>query len=348
VVIHGRSAPCRFEERPRGDDVRPYKLLPGHMSLVQLTCADLVPKWQVLVTLKATDTIQEALEELRDRHFRSFPVISSDGRPVGFVDVLDLVAYLVSVFPKPRLTSAVGTDISQLIEGEDLETFWQEAQFRMTTLQDANVISKYRKFCVLNQGSFILIAVCSLKFFSLILIFPDMSKHNPWVQLPRSTSLARAIGVFATGVHHIALTDESGKLASVLSQMDVVRFMNTDAVALLGSDAFSSLKQLGLSGSESKRIKCVRSNTPAIDAFCAMQRHGVSSVAVVNDNWQLMVCFSLFFPSRPTPSSDLSPSFSSSILCSSSFLPFTSFRATCLPLTLPFSPPFVLSILFTA
>ncbi len=114
-----------------------------HMSLVKLTCADIVPKWQVLVTLKATDTIQEALEELRDRHFRSVPVVGNDGRPVGFVDVLDLVAYLVSVFPKPRLAaalSALATD-TQLIEGEDLETFWQEAKFRMISLQDANVIS---------------------------------------------------------------------------------------------------------------------------------------------------------------------------------------------------------------
>ncbi len=89
-------------------------------------------------------------------------------------------------------------------------------------------------------------------------------------------------------MHHLALTDEAGKLVNVLSQVDVLRFMNTDAVALLGDDAFRSVQQLGLARTESRRVKCVRSSTPTIDAFCAMQRHGLSSLAVVNDHWQLV------------------------------------------------------------
>lgn len=46
----------------------------------------------------------------------------------------------------------------------------------------------------------------------------DFSRFNPWLSLPRAAPLEKAISIFATGIHHIALTEEN-KAVAVLSQV---------------------------------------------------------------------------------------------------------------------------------
>ncbi len=75
---------------------------PSYELLHKTTIKDILATSKPVVTLSADDTVEAAVKKLSTNSIQSAPVIDkkNGGEILGIVDMLDLVAYVVSVAPE--------------------------------------------------------------------------------------------------------------------------------------------------------------------------------------------------------------------------------------------------------
>jgi len=209
--------------------------------------AHLVSKQQ-LITLSPDETVADALEKLGSANISSAPVIEG-GKATGFVDVLDILAFLVRTSTKTLY---------------DRDT----AESRYLNTDDARMLNKRAKdFKLTHVGELV-----------------DLSKRNPLITIDGKLSLAEAITSFSRhGAHRMAVTDLQGNVTGILTQSMTLRYLED---AFLKSDklkpSFKDLRAGDLKMTPYDKMVLVAPICPAIDAFMAMYDNNVSSVAIID------------------------------------------------------------------
>lgn len=145
---------------------------------------------QQLTTLNPNDTVHDCLEKLAAKKITSAPVLDSNGILLGFVDVLDILAFLVKVATKPLADSNVGESSS---------------------LKSDDVLMLARRTKDFNLRS--------------VTHLIDLSQRNLLITLSANATIQDAIRKFNEfKVHRLAILDNQ-KLLGVLSQFDVLKWL---------------------------------------------------------------------------------------------------------------------------
>jgi len=153
---------------------------------------ELIQKQQ-LVTLSMDQTVESVLDVLGRNNISSAPILGNDGKPLGFVDVLDLLAFMVRTSTKPLTDTLMG-------------------ESRKLTSDDMQMLRKRTK-------DFKLQAVSDLI---------DFSRRNPYHAFYEDQTVADTLSVFQKGVHRVALLDRNNKLIGVVSQFDIIQRIAKD------------------------------------------------------------------------------------------------------------------------
>jgi len=192
--------------------------------------------------LKYDQTIHQVLEVLGKYQISSAPIILPDGKPQGFVDVLDILAYLVKTSTK---------SLTDIIQGES---------FSIKT-DDMKMMRKRAKDFNLKQLSEVI----------------DISRRNPYFALQEDQPVSEVMPIFQQGVHRVALLDRlSPKIVGVVSQTDIIHQLAQDP------NVSALKKLISETGILTGKLVSVTSDTMALDAFIRMQESGVSSLAILD------------------------------------------------------------------
>lgn len=103
------------------------------------------------------------------------------------------------------------------------------------------------------------------------------------VILPANEDLARAIEVFGSGIHRVLVTNSAGEVAGVLSQLRLVEFFWNEGVNFrVIDDLYPRLMRDLAIGSQ--QVIAVSAESPLADALSLMSEEGLSSLAVIDGN----------------------------------------------------------------
>ncbi|KAH7327823.1 hypothetical protein B0I35DRAFT_345665 [Stachybotrys elegans] len=107
------------------------------------------------------------------------------------------------------------------------------------------------------------------------------------INLTADANLSQAIEVLGSGIHQLLVTDDSGSVSGIITQLQVVEFFWNEAVNFPSIDRLYAviLRDLGVG---SQQIISVNSDVPLSEALVLMNEEGLTSVAVV-DNGQNVV-----------------------------------------------------------
>jgi len=150
----------------------------------------------------------------------------------------------------------------------DLVAFVVDAQARSHSLP-ADLASSWRPF---NQP---------------VLDIVNMSNTNPFFPVPTESGVSEALNMFySEGVHRLPLVDSQNNLVAVVSQSDVLHFLNQhqDRPELI-KDMAKSVGQLDLAPG---RVVSVSEQATMADCFAAIVGNHVSGVAIVDDQGRLV------------------------------------------------------------
>jgi len=205
---------------------------------------------QELVMIEVSDTVEQALARLGRYRLQSAPVYrrAPENVLLGFVDVLDILAYLVHVCGK--LHSGPGRE-SWEISTDTLHMMKQRAkEFNMTQV-----------------GELI-----------------DFSKRNRFAAMRETATVRMCIDQWLHGVHRVACLDNRGWLTGVLSQFSVVEYLaliDPSQVKELQNTAGNFIFK-------TENPLCIGCNTSVIDAFMVMHNYGLSALGLLDTNGKLV------------------------------------------------------------
>lgn len=223
--------------------------------MATVTIHDVLPQGRVLKKITERSTVAEALGVLDQHNLTALPLVAEDGTTcTGFVDCLDLLAYLVECVTAQKQSRV--TPPSTSLHNDDLSMIMERANnFRLHSLRERHVKNK--------------------------------SGRDHTVTVALSDPLTAATRHFSKGmVHRVAVTDARGHLVNVLTQSDVLawayhdlehrmRDLDVRAEAVAVRDAFT-----------------VRSSDVAVDAFLALDEHHHAGAPVVDENGAVVGCLS--------------------------------------------------------
>jgi len=176
-------------------------------------------------------------------------VMDNAGKAMGFVDVLDIMAFLVR------------TSTKSLTKRETAES-------RYLNTDDAQMLNKRAKdFKMGNVGELV-----------------DLSKRNPLVKMDERSFVADAVSSYsANGMHRLAVTDADGNIRGILTQSMVLKHLEN---TLINEDRekpfYKNLRAADIKMTPYDKMVLVGPLCPAIDAFMTMFNSNVSSVAIVD------------------------------------------------------------------
>jgi CBS domain-containing protein len=212
--------------------------------------ASLIPSNQVLVALAPEHSLSHALEVLHAAKITAAPVVKN-GKVVGLVDLLDLVAYLAIVAKQALRSSGDHTKTFKFAWGDSLDGLFSKNS-SWSTAQVQNIM--------------------------------DLSGRSPLICLPRHAAVSEAIVVFARGCRRLVVVDEVDTPVGVVSQMDAVRQLAAFAGERLSKQLHRTPRELGLL----KHVRSIPETDMAINAFLCMHEWHVSSLAVVDDEGRVV------------------------------------------------------------
>jgi len=215
-----------------------------------------------LVTISSADTVSSALDKLAYFNISSCPVILAEeerqgftgmSSTLGFVDMLDLLAYLVKVATKKlEIVKEDETKSSDALTSDDMELLKKRShEFKVRSV--TNII--------------------------------DLSHRNPFVVLHQDMTLKDALDLFLKGIHRIAVVDDQNSVIGIVSQWTIADYLAWNVAGVL--ELSRLLEPINTSPFKTSRVCSVHKNTPAIEAFMFMHQKNLSAIAVVDDNERL-------------------------------------------------------------
>lgn len=232
---------------------------------------------QNVVILQDTATVEEALKTLSAHKILSAPVVLGDATDkslwpagegakdiIGFVDIRDILnSFLSSINVKEV------SEMKLLQRMRFLEE--QGAAFAQTSLKELQLFGGDGDFLHATQAK---VSLCELITYTFL--NPQERGFHAGSKLPKV-------------VHRVAIFDNDGRITNIVSQTDIVRFLQRH------SDRFPDLaartiESLGFAG---KEVLSTSPLTPAIAALSQMTDLGVSSLAVVDEGGGIIGNFSV-------------------------------------------------------
>jgi len=224
-------------------------------SVLNTKLGELV-KDQSLICLSTEDTVESALETLARHNISAAPVVAygQEKRVLGFVDVLDLVAYMCTVATRLLVKSTTGE--SRHLATDDFDMLRKRSkEFKLAVVVD--VI--------------------------------DFSGRDHYYHLKSDVTVQDAIDLYLKGAHRIAVTsdDNPNNIIGILSQSLVLQRLssvddrNSLPLTLLETTVESAVHK-------STKVISVHPGDLAIDSFLMMHKNNLSSVAVASHEGQLM------------------------------------------------------------
>jgi len=211
-------------------------------------------KTQWLVTLSVKDSINKALEKLSVNKITSAPVVDEDGKIYGFVDMMDLLSFLVNKVAHPTFTPKV---YSTSLTLEDMDNLVKKsAQFEVSSLLD---------------------------------VVDTIQRYEHYYPLEETQPLKEAIEIFLRGVHRIAVTDSQKKLVGLLTQSNLIKYLFNDPTRM----GLKAEEQICNMNSLQRNVVSVSPSFLTIDAFKIMQRKRLTSLGVVDYNGVLLTTLSV-------------------------------------------------------
>eukprot|EP00898_Chlorokybus_atmophyticus_P008891 jgi/Chlat1/9002/Chrsp94S08285 len=195
----------------------------------------------VVHELDASQTLQQALALLLTENLHSAPVYSPDeGAYLGFIDVLDAAA--VAVDDWKAEAGASGAHTKRLM-GKLLPHFTAAKSVQRAV---------------------------------------GRVEHDPFIAANDDTTMLDIADLLLTeGTHRVAvLSPESGRVACIVSQSDIVRLLASHT-AEIAQQLSRSVTDAGLAH---KQVETVRATDPALKAFEKMVQEKITTVGIVDAN----------------------------------------------------------------
>jgi len=208
---------------------------------------DLVKTQYQVVVLHTKDTVETALEKLENRHITSAPVLDEKNKIWGFLDVVDLMLFLVRIVTKTR-QSTVSPPSDSLTTDDIAIIARRSAEFSLSSL------------------------------FQVISSSPQKKRNDSYYPLTSDMTLQDAVEIFVRGVHRIAMTNNANKIVHILTQFDIMKYLVEDTTRM----GLKAEIQVGKINLLQKEIISVLPETKTVDAFKAMAEHGLNSIAIIN------------------------------------------------------------------
>jgi len=207
-----------------------------------------MPSQRKNVVMSGDMTIERALMLLAENKITSAPVIL-DGEWLGFVDMSDLVAFVLTVYSQAKEVEIGGTKVNWLAWCTDVATVSKRGDL---------LDRKHLKDIV------------------------DRSRMDPWCPVTAFAPLSQLVEVFARRVHRAPVMEGEGHtatLTSIITQSDVLAFLARN-IEMLG-EALQNKRieelDIGL-----KAVHFIQSDAATINGLFQMYSHKIPAVAVVD------------------------------------------------------------------
>ncbi|KAG8529210.1 uncharacterized protein KY384_005845 [Bacidia gigantensis] len=116
----------------------------------------------------------------------------------------------------------------------------------------------------------------------------SLGSQEAFVTLPHTAQLTSAVELFGGGVHRIVIVKEgSGEVVGILSQLRLVKFLweNGGSFPVLERLYGQEISQLGIG---SQNLISINGDTPLKEALKLMNNEGVSSLAIVDNQYNVV------------------------------------------------------------
>jgi len=107
----------------------------------------------------------------------------------------------------------------------------------------------------------------------------DRSDNDVYAAVVAEEQAHRLVRLFGLGVHRVALLDMKGTLTNVISQSDVIRYLNAN-LGLLGDNGSKSIKDLNMISAD--ELVVADADQPAVAAFKLLATNLVSAIPLVD------------------------------------------------------------------
>jgi len=162
----------------------------------------------------------------------------------------------------PIASSAQAAETYGFLDVFDLLTYLLE-------LWDENQMAE--KDCIAELGK---------KFLNhTILDLTDRSDNDVYAAVIVGEHADRIVRLFGLGVHRVAMLDLNGNLTNLISQSDVVKYLN-DNIKLIGENADKTIKELNIVSEDG--LVVAESSQTVISAFKLLASNLVSAVPIVD------------------------------------------------------------------
>ncbi|ELR13874.1 CBS domain containing protein [Acanthamoeba castellanii str. Neff] len=221
------------------------------------TARELVSGQQV-EWVRPDDLVDQAFQKMAKHDLTALPVVepstgTAPGAIKGFVDVVDLVAFLANVGTR-IMTNPYGAGESRSIATDDVAILHRRSkEFRITNTVEIS----------------------------------DYCKRNPLHKVNQNMSTKDLINFFGKSneyIHRVAVVDDNHNLIGVLTQSMLLRCIHGD---LSQMREINDLKAGSLRMTEVNKLATVPADMVAFDAFMTMHKEGLSSLAVVSGNGEI-------------------------------------------------------------
>lgn len=112
----------------------------------------------------------------------------------------------------------------------------------------------------------------------------DVSTKNPLLRLTGEDKLSDALEILFSGVHRILVVQKENrrKVVNVLTQYDVLKYLNAHSELLPVSKQLQAIKTLGIGTLVAGKLHSILPETPAKDAFLTMRILNLRALPIVD------------------------------------------------------------------
>lgn len=110
-----------------------------------------------------------------------------------------------------------------------------------------------------------------------------LAKRNPFLPLQLGSTLLEAAKVLSGTAHRVPIVDKDGRCVCIISQSNFLKFLYQFKDAIAG-DSKTSVAEAGFL----KEVVCVQTDELAVEAFKAMDQHGLSGIGVVDKEGKMV------------------------------------------------------------
>eukprot|EP01114_Cavostelium_apophysatum_P007150 TRINITY_DN1893_c0_g1_i1.p1 TRINITY_DN1893_c0_g1~~TRINITY_DN1893_c0_g1_i1.p1 ORF type:complete len:338 (+),score=94.35 TRINITY_DN1893_c0_g1_i1:108-1121(+) len=213
-----------------------------------------------IISVKSTESLAHCFNTLSSARIHAVPIQNEQNQFTNFVDVWDIVHYLFSTFSTEELRK---NQIPKMMEwhGEFVRVL-DEKQPIWDVPKVPEIDPKVAEFRNKTVGTI---------------------EGQPFVSVGTSSTLNDLLNVMATKrLHRVPVVDANGSLERLVSQMDLIRWIDHNMDAL-GDVASQTVAQLSLDSDRQDLFKASTSIT-ALEAFKLINDKKISGVPVVDEN----------------------------------------------------------------